>query len=66
MGKCDRLEIQGLDKEIRTNYHHELNLNNCFSGKPAVEGYEYQISLRTRLSYFKQVTVVTTEKSRVQ
>lgn len=65
MGKCDRLEVQGLDKEIGNNYHHELHLNNCFSGKPAVEGYEYQIGLRTRLSYFEQVTVVITENSGV-
>lgn len=62
IGKSDGLEVQGLDKEIRTDYHHELH-SNCyfFSGKSAAEGYGDQISLRT--SYFEQVTVVTTEKN---
>jgi len=54
-----------LDKEIRTDYHHELHSDSCFSGKSVAEGCEDQISLRTRPSYSEQVTVVTTKKSGV-
>lgn len=65
MGNCDRLEVQDLDREIRTDDYLELHGNGCFSGKSAAEGYEDQMSLRTRPSCFEQVTVVTIEKSGV-
>lgn len=62
--KCDGLEFQGLNKETRTVYYHVMHSNNCFYGDSIAEGSEYQISLRTRPSYFDQVAVVATEKSR--
>lgn len=62
MGKCGGLEFQGLNKEIRTAYHHVLHSNNCFYGESYAEGYE---CLRTRPNFFDQGAVVTIEKSRV-
>lgn len=61
--KCDELEFQGLNKEIRTVYYHVMHSNNCFYGESDAEGSEYQVSLRTRPSYFDQAAAVTPEKS---